>query len=85
MRRLRLHHLAGALGGQQRAVQVDREHPPPGLERKIQQRRNVKDAGIVDQDVKSIELARMRANNASWLSADVTSVTTASAWPPLKR
>src|SRR5438552_16250369 len=53
---LRLHPLCGALGSQQCAIQVDSEHVLPGVEWKVEQWRDVKDAGVVDQDVQSTEL-----------------------------
>ncbi len=55
MRILGLHHAPGALGGQQGAVEVDCKHTPPGLEWKLQQRRDVKDASVVDQDIQAPE------------------------------
>src|SRR6266851_4200663 len=52
---LALHQPPGALGRQQRAVEVDGEYSPPRLKRKLEQRCDVEDAGVVDQDVQSVE------------------------------
>jgi len=54
---LRVHRLEAGAGGQEGAVEVDREHLLPGLERHLVHRADHLHAGIADQDVDAAELA----------------------------
>ena len=54
MRSLPLHDLCRPLRREQRAIDVDTKHTPPRIEWEVEKRRDVENAGVVDQDVQTL-------------------------------